>query len=461
MGNIWRFPRLAAENGGGAFLIAWFLFLFLWSIPLIIAEYSLGRKTREGVVGTFGGFDSKNLSWMGAFIALVASSVLFYYAVIAGWCVYYAAIAIAGGFDGITPDGAKTLFLSFAGTPTSIAFQAVPLLICGTILYRGGVKGIEKMNIIIIPTLFALLIIAAVRACTLPNAFEGVRYLFAVRWEYLASHKTWVEALGQSAWSTGAGFGLFLTYAVYVRKKQDIVLNSIMTGIGNNVASIIAALAVIPTIFSFLSAQEAEAALKAGSAGLTFFWLPGLFAQMPLGRLFGALFFLTLVFAALSSLISLIELPTRVIMDFNIPRKRAVLIVVGSAFVLGIPSALSLDFMDNQDWVWGQGLILSGIMFAMLIRRYGAEKFRKDLLYRQSDMRVGRWFDFAIKYLIPLEFIAMMAWWFYNAVRDEPQWWNPLLVKSLGTCLFQWGVAIALLLALNGVLKRHLRGGRL
>lgn len=433
----------------------WIFFLFSWSIPLIIVEYSLGRKTREGVVGTFAGFfDNKNFAWMGAFIALVASSVLFYYSVIAGWCVYYALLAVTGTFNDITPEGAELLFLSFAGTPVTVLFQSIPLLICGVILYRGGVSGIERMNKIMIPALFVLLVIAAIRACTLPGAFEGIRYLLVPRWEYLANHKTWIEALGQSAWSTGAGFGLFLTYAVYVRKKQDIVFNSIMTGIGNNIVSVIAALVIIPTVFSFLSVDEAETALEAGSVGLTFFWLPGLFAKMPLGWLFGTLFFVSLVFAALSSLISLIELPARVIMDFNVSRKRAVVIVVSGAFVLGIPSALNPDFLDNQDWVWGQGLILSGIMFAFLIFRYGAARFRKDLLDEHSDMRVGAWFDFAVMFLIPLEFAAMMAWWFYKAIEKEPQWWNPFAVSGLGTCLFQWGIAIALFLALNKVLKR-------
>ena len=454
VGNIWRFPRIAAENGGGAFLIPWILFLFIWSIPLIIAEYSLGRKTREGVVGTFANFGKRNKAWMGAFIALVASAVLFYYAVIVGWCIYYFALSLKGTFtsNGLTPGEAKQLFLSFAGTPVTIFYQAIPLLICGGIIYRGGVRGIERMNEIMIPALFVLLVIAAIRAVTLPGAGEGIRYLFVPRWEYLTSYKTWIEALAQSAWSTGAGFGLYLTYAVYVGKKQDIVRNSLFTAVGNNVASIIAALAVIPTVFAILPTAEANEALGAGSVGLTFFWLPELFAKMPLGWLFSTLFFITLVFAGLSSLISLVELPTRVIMDFGVPRKKAVTVVVAVSFALGIPSALSLDFLDNQDYVWGKGLILSGLMFAVLIIRYGAPAFRKHLLDKNEDMEVGSWFDYAI-YLVPLQVLLMMGWWFYRAVKDLPEWWNPVAVQSIGTSVMQWGMAIGLFLALNRFLK--------
>ena len=454
VGNIWRFPRIAAENGGGAFLIPWILFLFIWSIPLIIAEYSLGRKTREGVVGTFATFGKKNKAWMGAFIALVASAVLFYYAVIVGWCIYYFLLSLKGTFtnNGLTPGEAKQIFLSFAGTPVTIFYMAIPLLICGGIIYRGGVKGIERMNQIMIPALFVLLVIAAIRAVTLPGAGEGVRYLFVPRWEYLTSYKTWIEALAQSAWSTGAGFGLYLTYAVYVGKKQDIVKNSLFTAIGNNFASIIAALAVIPTVFAILPTAAAHDALSAGSVGLTFFWLPELFAKMPLGWLFSILFFTTLVFAGLSSLISLVELPTRVIMDFGIPRKKAVSVVVGLSFALGIPSALSLDFLDNQDYVWGKGLILSGLMFAVLIIRYGAPAFRKHLLDKDEDMEVGSWFDYAI-YLVPLQVLLMMGWWFYRAVKDLPEWWNPVAVQSIGTSIMQWGIAIAVFIALNKFLK--------
>jgi len=457
VGNIWRFPRLVAEYGGGAFLIAWVIFLFVWSIPLLIAEYALGRKMRAGLVGTFANFGGKNRAWAGAFVALVATAVLFYYAVIAGWCFYYFFQSLSGSFGTMGTGDAKKFFLDFATVPANgFFFMLLPLLICGSVLYIGGVRGIENMNKFMIPILFILLVITAGFACSLDGASEGIKYLFVPKWEYLSNYKTWIMALGQSAWSTGAGFGLYLTYAVYVSDDEDIVTNSIFTAVGNNIASIIAALAVIPTVFALMPVKEATAAVESGSVGLTFFTLPELFAQMPMGSFIAPLFFLTLIFAALSSMISLVELPTRVFMDFGLTRQKAVAVVIGLAILFGFPSAYSLDFLDNQDFVWGQGLIFSGFLFAFIIISYGVTKFREELLDPEKGLHVGKWFDSAITFLIPAEFVALTAWWFFDAVSSEPEWWNPLAIKSVGTCLFQWGVAVAVFALLNKTMKKKL-----
>ncbi len=457
VGNIWRFPRLAAEYGGGSFIIIWLIFLFVWSIPLIIAEYTLGRKMRLGLVGTFAKFGEKNRAWMGAFIALVATAVLFYYSVIAGWCFYYFFQSLGGGVAGLESGDAKQFFLDFAANPVNgLSYMIIPLLICGGIIFAKGVHGIEQMNKFMIPSLFVLLIITAGYACAMPGAMRGIGYLLIPKWEQFLNYETWIMALGQSAWSTGAGFGLFLTYAVYVKEEENIVANSILTGIGNNIASIIAALAIIPTIYAFMPPEDAATVLKSGSVGLTFFTLPELFAQMPMGSVIGPLFFLTLIFAALSSMISLMELPTRVLMDFHLPRKKAVVIVVATAIALGFPSAYSLDFLDNQDFVWGQGLIISGFLFAFLIISYGVTRFREQLLDVAKRFRVGGWFDLAIKYVIPVEFALLMLWWFVGAIGEEADWYDIFAVKSLGTCLFQWGLAAFVFYLLNDFMKRKL-----
>jgi len=484
VGNIWRFPRIAAENGGGVFIILWMLFLFLWSIPLMVAEYSLGRKTREGVVGSFAKFGGKNRAWMGGFMALVATCVLFYYTVIAGWCFYYFFQTLSGNLSQMAGGGATDFFMAFTGDSIEFVYMAIPLLICSAVIFVGGVTGIERMNTFMIPTLFLLLISAAIYACTLPGAMKGIEYLFVPKWEYFGNYKTWINALAQSAWSTGAGFGLYLTYSVYVSKDEDIVTNTFFTGIGNNIASIFAALAIIPTIFSILPSAEAEAVFSKSSVGLTFFALPELFGKMPYGNIFAPLFFLTLIFAALSSLISLVELPVRVVMDFGYSRQQSVILVALTTLMFGSLSAYSLDFLDNQDFVWGQGLIISGMFLAWLIIGYGAKAFRVELIEEQravhmmsngekisnlvqigekeevrlgkyDHMSVGGWFDPVVTYIIPVEFIALMSWWAIEATSGEG-WWNPIAVKSLGTCLTQWGIAIMILLALNNYLKRKI-----
>jgi len=298
-GNIWRFPRIVAENGGGSFLIPWIIFLFLWSIPLLIIEFSLGKETRMGTVGAFGKFLGKKFTWMGAFVGFCTMAIMFYYSVVMGWCVKFFVASLSGD-SGLAQS--EQYWNSFTSGYQPVFFHFIAMALGSFVIYKGVVAGIEKANKILIPTLFLLLILAAVRALTLPGAMAGLDYLFKPDLDLLLNHKTWLEALTQSAWSTGAGWGLILTYAVYMKKKEDVVLNSFIAGLGNNSASLLAAMVILPTIFAILPYEEAMQAVGAGNQGLTFIWIPQLFGQMPFGSFFMTIFFLALTAAALSSL---------------------------------------------------------------------------------------------------------------------------------------------------------------
>jgi NSS family neurotransmitter:Na+ symporter len=453
-GNIWRFPRIAASNGGAAFLIPWIIFLILWSIPLLIIEYSLGRGTRMGVIGSFGKIMGHKYSFMGGFVAFCSMAIMFYYSVVTGWCIKYFLRGALGG----TPLGtASEYWKSFSGSYQPVLFHLVAVFLGSFIVYRGIEAGIEKANKFLIPSLFALLIIAAFRAVTLPGAAQGLNFLFNPQWEQLRDYRVWLQGLTQSAWSTGAGWGLILTYAVYMKKREDTVLNSFVVGFGNNSASLLAGLAIIPTIFALLPPAEATAAMGKDNIGLTFISIPTLFSKMPGGSFFMPLFFLSLTFAALSSLISMLELTCCIFMDAGLTRKKAVFFVGIITFLLGLPSAFRLAFFKNQDWVWGLGLMVSGFFFVMAVTRYGVTRFRKEWVNVEGcDLKVGRWFDILVKYFIPVEFIAMLSWWFYQAVRWNPKgWWDIRKPESLGTCLFQWAlVIIVFLIANNWIAKK-------
>jgi len=360
-GNIWRFPRIVSQQGGGAFIITWMLFLFLWSIPLLIIEISIGKKTRAGVIGSFGKIMGAKFTWMGSFVALVTTAIMFYYSVVTGWCLKY---FLATTCQGLIRKESSEFWHSFTSSWEPVFFHLAAITIGAFIIYSGVVKGIERANKILIPSLFILLVIACVRTLTLPSAFEGLNFLFSPNLARLADHKVWLNALTQSAWSTGAGWGLILTYAVYSHKKENPVLTSTTIGFGNNLASLLAAVAVIPTVFSFFSAQDFSQqkvleVMKADNQGLTFIWIPNLFSKFPAGSFFLALFFLALSFAAFSSLISMLELDTRILMDAGLSRKKAVGVVGSAGFLLGLPSAVSMGFFNNQDWVWSFGLSLS------------------------------------------------------------------------------------------------------
>ena len=461
-GNIWRFPRIAAQNGGGAFLIPWILFLFLWSIPLIIAEFAIGKKTRLGPAGAIGALVGKRFAWMGVFVAFCTIAIMFYYSVVMGWCLKYFVAAVSGQLVDIN---GREFWDGFSTNPVqTVLFHFISISIGALIIYRGITQGVERANKILIPGLTLLLFIALIRALTLPNAFSGLQFLFAPDWGKLIHYRVWLEALSQSAWSTGAGWGLILTYAVYMREREDIVLNSFISGLGNNSASLLAGMAIFPAVFALapmlgLNPESVLAESGPASTGLTFIWIPELFQELPGASFFMAVFFLALTAAALTSLIAMIELASRFLMDLGWTRKKAVLFIWLVAFLFGIPSAINLTFFQNQDWVWGVGLIVSGFFVAFAANRFGIRTFRTELVNtRDSDLTVGKWYEVVMRYLIPLQFFILIGWWFYQAIEvyDPEGWWNPFHTFSVGTCIFQWGVALLIFWIFNNRLYERI-----
>lgn len=447
-GNIWRFPRLAGQYGG-SFLIPWMVFLLLWSIPLIIVEFSIGRKTRQGVIGSFVSYMGSHFAWMGGFVAICTMAIMFYYSVVTGWALRYFFVAVTGNLSQVNH---SSYWQQFITGFQPMLFHLFSLIIGSIIIYRGITNGIEKANRILLPSLVILLFIGVIRSLTLPNSLVGLNYFFGIKVEYLLDYRVWLEGLSQSAWSTGAGWGLILTYAVYMKEKEDIVLNSFITGFGNNSASLLAGLAIIPAIFSLApTLANAEAALKAGNDGLSFIFIPQLFSKLPAGAFFTSIFFLGLFFAALSSLISMLELATRIVMDFGLLRRKALPLVAILTAILGLPSAFYIKFFQNQDWVWGLGLIISGLFFAISVISYGVHRFRQQLVnIVKGDLRIGKWFEIVIKYFIPIEALVLLIWWLYRSIGWNPKgWYNPVQPDSLGTCIIQWLLLILLLIILN------------
>jgi len=444
-GNIWRFPRVAATNGGGSFLVAWVCFLLLWSVPLILVEFAMGKATRRGAVGAFARIAGRRFGWMGAWVAWTSTAIMFYYAVVTGWTIRYFWSAVIGELPGGEPDA---VWASFAYTPAVVGVQALALGLALWVVAR-GVRGIEAATRILIPSLFVLVVVLAIRAVTLPGAERGLAFLFTPSLEGLANYRVWLEALTQNAWDTGAGWGLILTYAIYMRRTEDTALNAFLLGFGNNSVSLLAGIMVLCTVFSIMPGAATEI-VGAGNEGLTFIWIPQLFGQMPAGRFFMGLFFLALFFAAWSSLISMVELATRVLVDAGVRRGVAIGVVGGAALAFGVPSALNQAVFLDQDFVWSVGLMMSGLFFALAVLRYGVRRFRESFVNTaHSDIRVGRWWEWAIR-LVVVEASVLVVWWFVQ-VRNEPLF-GPY---GLGTVLLQWGIALALFIGFNGWLVRR------
>lgn len=459
-GNIWRFPRVAAQNGGGAFIFTWALFLFLWSLPLLIIEFSIGRKTKMGLIGSFRELVGEKYTWMGGFIGFVSTAIMFYYSVVTGWFLRYFIKFLTYTEKNINTQNLWNNFVGFKGGffDSPVFYQFIAIAITGFVVYFGISKGIEKANSFLIPSLFILLIFAMINVFFLPGFSKGMEFLFNFDLKDLLDHKVWVNGLTQSAWSTGAGWGLILTYSIYTTKKEDPVISSTVISLGNNSASLIAAIIIVPTIFSFNSVDASLKIMSSSNQGFAFIHLPFVFLKMPFGNILIVIFFLALFFAAFSSLISLLELPVRILMDFGLTRKRAILFVTMIGFLFGLPSALDIRVFNNQDWVWGLGLMVSGFFFVIGLRKYGIDRFRVEIINKNSHIKLNKTFNFIVKYLIPLEFLFMIVWWFYQSFMWEGK--NAFSIFSQYSpvsTIFQWGIILIALLLFNKKIIRILK----
>ena len=458
-GNIWRFPRIAAQSGGetgaGAFLIAWLCFLFLWSIPLIIAEYASGRKHRSGVIGVFVKSMGRRFTWIGSFVAFVPLAITFFYTVVVGWCIYY---FVYMAFHPL-PDNfesAMSIWNTYQASIWPLLTHAAAILFGALAIWR-GINSIEKVNKILIPSLLIIVIISVIRAVTLPGAGEGLAYLFTPDLKQLGDPKTWLDALTQNAWDTGAGWGLFMTFAAYMKKEHGAVGNAFLTGIGNNTVSLLAGIMVFGTVFAILKhdmgmsdPQVLEIMKTSGpaSTGLTFIWMPQLFDKMFGGGLLSVLFFLGLTFAGFSSLIAQLELPTRVLVDTGLKRNRAIVVIVILVFLFGIPSARNLNFLSNQDFVWGVALMISGAMIAAMIIKQGVNDIRSEINSVVEDFKLGKWWVYIITWFIPVASVTLLIWWLAQSFVPG-EWFNPFRQFSFMSCIFQWSIVLLLLIIFN------------
>ena len=485
-GNVWRFPRIAAKNGGGEFLVAWIVFLLLWSVPLILLEFGLGRKTRSGPLKAFVQIAGPGWAWTGAFVVCVCAAIMCYYSVVAGWTARYAVAALGGELAAPAP-GEFWIDFTTSGWP---ALTHAAMIGLAALVVARGVTAIEKVAKVLMPILIGLIGVLVVRAATLPGAHEGMAYLFGIDWGNLADARIWIEALTQNAWDTGAGWGLALCYAAYLREREDTALNGCLIPAANNLISLFAGIMVFCTVYSSVPAlYEAAAAdpgqlrglggleqaaragepfstdlmqrtvFAEGNTGITFIWMPELFRSLPHGGVFMSFFFAALAVAAFTSLIAMVEVAARAFEDAGFERPKAIRGIAAVGFLIGLPSALSMKVFDNQDWVWSVALVLSGLFFALAVGRYGVRRFRKETLnHEHSDIRIGRWWDFVIRAVVPFEAAVLTAWLLYQAWRDNRDGWllpfSPDNVFNVGTVLFQVGVVVTVLLLLNRKLAR-------
>lgn len=446
-GNIWRFPRVAAANGG-AFVLAYILMMFIVIIPVMMGEQFMGRRSRHGAPGTFKLIAGKKATALGIIVAMIMAMTAAYYSAVLAWIAYYLGMSVTKGYYGVDK---TALFASVSnGNYITLALFVVVLGISAYIAYR-GVSGIEKANKIFIPVLFVSLIICVIRGLTLPGAAEGLNYFFAFEAKDLLNYKIWLEALTQAVWSAGPGWGLCITLAVFSKSRSDISLTSAVNGLGDMFAAVLAGLAVIPALFAMApSAEEALAVCSSGNNGLTFISMTSLFETMPGGYLMGILFFVSLLMAGLSSNICHFMICSLPFVDAGKDRKKSILGIFLLLLVWGAPSAWNATFLSNQDWVAGQMMIV-GVMFSCYAMiKFGVGKIRKVYLNNKySGMKIGKWWEISIKFLAPAIAGIMFIWWSVQSIGWEANWWSPVGINNLGTFVFQGGLMAIIAFAMN------------
>ena len=458
-GNVWRFPRICAANGGGAFILAWTIAMLIFAVPLLSAEMAIGKKTRLGTVGSFRDMGGKKYTWMGFFVAAVCFFLMSYYCVLQGYCMKYAVNSLTSFQSNMSTETTSAMWTAFTDSPAQvIIFHAIGFAAACFIVYKGVADGIEKFCKVAIPLLFLILLALAIYAVTLPGANQGLQYLFTIKSEYLFSRNTWIQAFIQVAWSTGAGWGFIITYANYVKKDEDIPTSCMIMGLGDNLGAILSALVVIPAICALSATPEAaNEALGQGNFGITFIYIYQLFSTIPGGRMISFIFFAVLAIAAITSLFSMIEVGVKVLVDLGIVRKKAVVYVCLAGFLVGCFSAWSLNNIDNQDWVWGVGLLVSGALIALVAIKYGVEKLRNEEVNAEgAGMHFPKAYFNVCMYIMPVIVAVMVIYWLIQTKEWFPDTWlNPFIIQdNTGTIILQFVVVIAVGLGLTKFFNR-------
>ncbi|WP_079909490.1 sodium-dependent transporter [Paenibacillus sp. 32352] len=340
LGNMWKFPYITGKHGGAAFFLLFIICLLIVGLPILLAEMTIGRGGRSNASSSLFNLSGKKY-WgaLGLLPIVCAFLTMSYYAVVAGWTIHYAVESFTGmlympGID------YKDKFVSFAGGSMPIVWQGIVMLLTGWIVARGISGGIEKFNKVLIPGFLIILIVLMFRSVTLPGADAGLSFFLKPDFSKLDSEAALV-ALGHAFFSLSIGFGCMLTYGSYVDKKQSLGAATLAIGLGDLIYAFIGGLIIFPTVFSY-GLQPGE------GVGLAFMALPVAFSQMPFGLFFGGLFFLLLAIAALTSAVSILEVPVAYVMHkWKLDRKKATLYTSILCFLVGVPCALSVSGVLN------------------------------------------------------------------------------------------------------------------
>lgn len=337
LGNVWRFPYMLGNNGGGAFLLVYVFFVLLIGIPIMVSEFVIGRRSQRNVIGAYRKLSGKKFWVLIGFFALVAAILVYsFYSVVAGWTLNYVVLSSTGKLNGLSAPQIADVFTDFSqGTMMPLLYQVLFLAITAVVISFGVQKGIEKISKILMPLLFIILILMCVRSVSLPNSLSGLSFLFKPDFSKI-TWNTLLSAMGQSFFSLSLGVGAMITYGSYIRKQDSLVKTSAWISVCDLLVAVLSGIVIIPAVFAFgLS--------PAAGPELVYVVLPNVFNSMPLGGFFAILFFLLLSIAALTSTISLHEIVVACFVE-ELKMKRTAASVLCSVCIFAIGSLCALSF---------------------------------------------------------------------------------------------------------------------
>lgn len=394
MGNIWMFPYRVGQYGGAAFLLLYFGFIFLFGTVGLSGEFAFGRLTRTGPIGSYDYAlktrGKKGGAFLGAIPLIGSFGIAIGYAVIVGWILRY----LFGSFSGaMLKTESSEYFSKSTGQFGSVPWHIIVIILTTIILIGGVLKGIEKVNRIIMPTFFILFAIIAIRVAFLPGALEGYRYLLIPRWEFLKNPMTWVMAMGQAFFSlsiTGSGM---IIYGSYLDKKENIPKAAITTALLDTIAALLAGFAIIPAVFAF-------GLDPASGPPLMFITLPKVFTMMPAGRIIASLFFLSVLFAGITSLVNMFEVCAEAFQShLHLNRKLSVLSIGIIIFIIGLFIEYEPYLGNWMDIITIYVVPFGAVLCAIIIYWILGLKKIKEELNQGRTKSLGKVFDFTAKYI--------------------------------------------------------------
>ncbi|MBB0967991.1 sodium-dependent transporter [Dietzia aerolata] len=456
LGNIWRFPFVAYDSGGGAFLVPYLVALLSAGIPLLFFDYAIGHRYRGSAPLSFRRI-SKFAEPIGWIQVLVAFVIAIYYAVILAWAACYAWFSVDQRW-GETYEETATFFASdFLQAGNGFGFDFVPLItivlvvvwaLTLGVLLLGVQKGIGRTALFFIPLLVALFVALVVRSLFLPGALDGLNTFFTPEWAALRDPSVWIAAYGQIFFSLSVGFGIMVTYSSYVKRKSNLTSSGLVVGFSNSAFEVLAGIGVFATL-GFLVSSSAGAgwADVSGGPGLAFIAFPALISQMPGGAIWGVVFFLCLILAGLTSMISIVEVVISSFQDkVGVSRTVATLVVgipMAVVSVMLMPTETGLQNLDIMDKFANSlgivGIALIALLAIMFVFRLGPTL--RDHLNSVSSFKVGPIWIICMAVVTP----AVLAYSLYGEVKaliDEPyEGYESAVLNTFG-----WGMIAAILI---------------